>query len=58
VECGDGYDGEVQRVDLSGYDGLETHYCGGGLEDGVDAAVGSGCMGLSAFDAESVVISF
>lgn len=40
VDGGDGDDGEVERVDLAGYNGLEAENGGGGLDDRIDAAVG------------------
>jgi hypothetical protein len=37
VDGRDGYDGHVEGVDFSRCDGLETHDCGCGLHDGIDA---------------------
>lgn len=57
VESGDGYDGEVEGIDFAGDDGLETQDGGRGLDDGVDAAMGGGGVGLTPCDFESVATS-
>ena len=52
MEGRDCYDGAVQGIYFSRYNGLETHNCGSGLKDRIDAAVWGGCVGLPALDAE------
>lgn len=57
VDCGDCHHSEVERVDLSCNDGLETQDCAGGLDYGVVTSVRCGGMGLAAFDIEAALVS-
>jgi hypothetical protein len=48
------YDSKVERIDFTGYNRLETGNRGSRLNDWIDASMRCRCVGLPAFDVESV----